>query len=417
MRSPAARRSATPRRSARSATRSRAPRSSPSSPARSRATSPTRRPTRCTCRRATTAASSASSTWPGTPPTACRCGSRSSRAGRARPRDRRDGAQRPVDRRDQPRARARRAVRRHLRRDPEQRRRPEGLHGARVAAPQRRPLRRVRPGLGRRPRRAAAVRDLPARVEHGREIGAPERNAPSIGAISHALARAAQFAVISGAIPSNVADQKAYTVHVSPRHNGGLFGEFDLAWDAAHGVPLRFAIFPRGSSTAAISVSVTHIRYGSVPASALSATPPAGTRIVRVHMPDRHDRAAAHKPHVTTAVGQAAASKAVGFTVAAPETLAGLPQHRVRAIVVGSHRAALVTYGRGLGTVFVLEQRKTDAKTPLSALPSVTVNGIRAHELDTTLGSVIQWSRGGVTYTIAGSQSAERIMSAAKSLT
>jgi hypothetical protein len=252
---------------------------------------------------------------------------------------------------------------------------------------------------------------------HEKPGGATERNAPSIGAISHALARAAQFAVISGAIPSNVADQKAYTVHVSPRHNGGLFGEFDLAWDAAHGVPLRFAIFPRGSSTAAISVSVTHIRYGSVPASALSATPPAGTRIVRVHMPDRHDRAAAHKPHVTTAVGQAAASKAVGFTVAAPETLAGLPQHRVRAIVVGSHRAALVTYGRGLGTVFVLEQRKTDAKTPLSALPSVTVNGIRAHELDTTLGSVIQWSRGGVTYTIAGSQSAERIMSAAKSLT
>jgi hypothetical protein len=47
----------------------------------------------------------------------------------------------------------------------------------------------------------------------------------------------------------------------------------------------------------------------------------------------------------------------------------------------------------------------------------VTVNGIRAHELDTTLGSVIQWSRGGVTYTIAGSQSAERILSAAKSLT
>jgi len=256
---------------------------------------------------------------------------------------------------------------------------------------------------------------LPVR-HHGKPGGATERNVPTIAAISHALSRAAKFAIISGAIPSNVAGREAYSVHVSPRHNGGLFGEFDLAWDAAHAVPLRFAIFPRGSSTAAISITVTHIRYGQVPASSLSMTPPAGTKIVHVHMPSRHDRAT-QKPHVTTAVGQAAASKALGFSVAAPASLAGLPQHNVRAIAIGSHRAALATYGRGLGTVFLLEQRKTGEKTALSALPSVTVNGIKAHELDTTLGSVIQWSRGGVTYTIAGSQSPERIMSAAKSLT
>lgn len=256
---------------------------------------------------------------------------------------------------------------------------------------------------------------LPVKHHAGR-ADARDHGVPSVAKITHALTQAAQFAVISGAIPSNVAGQEAYTVHVSPRHNGGLFGEFDLAWDAAHGVPLRFAIFPRGSSTAAISISVTHIRFGSVPASALSASVPAGTKVVRVHMPNRHDRSAQKKPNTTTAVGQAVASRLAGFTVAAPRTLAGLPQHQVRAIGVGSHRAALVTYGRGLGTVFVLEQRKMSAHSPLGALPSVTVNGIRAHELDTTLGSVIQWSRGGITYTIAGSQSAERIMSAAKSL-
>jgi outer membrane lipoprotein-sorting protein len=251
---------------------------------------------------------------------------------------------------------------------------------------------------------------------HERHGDATDHHVPSVSQISQALTRAAQFALISGAIPSNVAGQEAYTVHVSPRQNGGLFGEFDLAWDAAHGVPLRFAIFPRGSSTAAISISVTHIRFGKVAASDLSASVPAGTKVVRVHMPNRHDRSAQHRPNMTTAVGQAVASRAAGFTVAAPRTLAGLPQRQVRAIGVGSHRAVLVTYGRGLGTVFVLEQRKTGKDTPLSALPTVTVNGIRAHELDTTLGSVIQWSRGGITYTIAGSQSAERIMSGAQSL-
>jgi outer membrane lipoprotein-sorting protein len=250
---------------------------------------------------------------------------------------------------------------------------------------------------------------------HQKPGGAAEHNVPTMAAITHALAQASKFAILSGAIPSNVAGREAYTVHVSPRHNGGLFGEFDLAWDAAHAVPLRFAIFPRGSSTAALSVSVTHIRYGAIPARALSMTPPAGTKIVHVHMPSRHEHAM-QQAHVAPAVGAAAASRAVGFTVAAPKTLAGFPQHQVRAISIGSHRAALATYGRGLGTIFLLEQRTSGSKSALSSLPSVSVAGIRAHELDTTLGSVIQWSRGGVTYTIAGSQSAERLMSAAQSL-
>jgi hypothetical protein len=246
--------------------------------------------------------------------------------------------------------------------------------------------------------------------------GAPtEPIAPTMAAIQHALTQASKFAVLSGAIPSNVAGREAYTVHVSPRHNGGLFGEFDLAWDAAHAVPLRFAIFPRGSSTAAISISVTHIRYGAIPARALSMTPPAGTKIVHVHMPSRHEHPA-QQAHVAPAAGAAAVSKAVGFTVAAPKRLAGFPQHELRAVSIGSHRAALATYGRGLGTVFLLEQRASGSQTPLSSLPSVSVAGIKAHELDTTLGSVIQWSRGGVTYTIAGSQSAERLLSAAQSL-
>src|SRR6185437_11234972 len=116
------------------------------------------------------------------------------------------------------------------------------------------------------------------------------------------------------------------------------------------------------------------------------------------------------------AVGAAAVSKAVGFNVASPETLAGIPQHQVSEISIGSHKAALATYARGLGTVFLLEQRASGSKTPLSALPSVSVAGIKAHGLDTTLGSVIQWSHGGVAYTIAGSQSAQRLISAAESL-
>jgi hypothetical protein len=44
------------------------------------------------------------------------------------------------------------------------------------------------------------------------------------------------------------------------------------------------------------------------------------------------------------------------------------------------------------------------------------VNGTRGRELDTTLGSLVQFTRGGVTYTILGSQPAATIMTAAQAL-
>ena len=45
-----------------------------------------------------------------------------------------------------------------------------------------------------------------------------------------------------GATPSDVAGQAAYTVRVSPKHDGGLLGAGALAWDALKGVPLRVAV-------------------------------------------------------------------------------------------------------------------------------------------------------------------------------
>jgi hypothetical protein len=49
-------------------------------------------------------------------------------------------------------------------------------------------------------------------------------------------------------------------------------------------------------------------------------------------------------------------------------------------------------------------------------LPSASVNGLRGRELETTLGTLVQFSRGGVTYTVVGSQTADTIMGAAQSL-
>ena len=240
---------------------------------------------------------------------------------------------------------------------------------------------------------------------------------PSIAAINRGIARLGKVAVVSGAIPGNVAGQKAYTVRLAPRHNGGLFGNFELAWDAARGVPLHFAIYPHGSSTAAIAITVTHIHYGPVSAARLALTPPAGTKIVHVHMPTQQSSKDAHTAHASRSVtGAAAVQRAVGFQLAAPAKLAGFSQGEVRSVDVGKTPAALVTYGKGLGTVFVLEQRATTGKSQAAVLPAATVNGAKGHELDTTLGSLVQFTRGGITYTVVGSQPAATIMTAAQAL-
>jgi hypothetical protein len=241
-------------------------------------------------------------------------------------------------------------------------------------------------------------------------------SAPTIAEIQKSIARLGHVAVISGAIPSNVAGRKAYTVRMSPRHNGGLFGNFELAWDAANGVPLHFAIYPRGSNTAAIAITATHIQYGAVSSARLALTLPAGTKIVHVHKPSQTRLHSKTAHSAADATGTAAVSRAVGFRLAAPAKLAGLAQRQVRSVDVGKSPAALLTYGRGLGTVFVLEQRATRGGSPLQSLPSASINGTKGHELDTTLGSLVQFTRMGVTYTILGSQPAATIMTAAQSL-
>ena len=52
----------------------------------------------------------------------------------------------------------------------------------------------------------------------------------------------------------------------------------------------------------------------------------------------------------------------------------------------------------------------------LDALPSVSLDGVTAHELATQLGTVLGWDRGGVTYVLAGSIPTAAAESAARSL-
>ena len=122
----------------------------------------------------------------------------------------------------------------------------------------------------------AYVADLPKETDTSTGTTA----APTLDQISAFLADLAKHWTVSGATPSDVAGQAAYTVSVSPSHDGGLLGSAELAWDAAQGVPLKIAIYAQGSSSAALALQVDQISYGAVPESDIAISVPAGAKTI-----------------------------------------------------------------------------------------------------------------------------------------
>jgi hypothetical protein len=255
----------------------------------------------------------------------------------------------------------------------------------------------------------AYVLSLPGKKSSGRA------GAPSLQEIAAALAKTAEHWAIGTAVPANVAGQEAYSVTVSPKHDGGLLGSAELAWDAVNGVPLRIAVTAQGSSSPVLALEATDISFGSVPDGDIDVTPPAGTKTVDLSSAGRAGAQAT--PAVT---GLAAVQAAAPFAVVAPDTLVGLPRHDVRLVGPSGSRAVLVTYGRGLGAILVVErQSSTGTGQPgglLASLPTVSLDGITAHELVTQLGTVLTWDGGGVSYVLAGSIPPAAAESAARAL-
>jgi outer membrane lipoprotein-sorting protein len=238
--------------------------------------------------------------------------------------------------------------------------------------------------------------------------------APSLTQIGDFLSKLGESADISAAQPTDIAGRPAYNVKISPKHDGGLLGYAELAWDAEQGVPLRVAVYAQGSSKPVLELAATDVTYGSVPSSAVDVSPPAGAKTV--------DLSGATKPETgadktKAATGLAAVQAAVDFPVSAPDTLVGLPRQDVRTV---GGKNALVVYGQGLGAIVVLERKADAAGTtpsgPMSALPSVSLDGLTGHELATQLGTAIEWQRNGVSFVLAGSLPPAAAESAARAL-
>lgn len=217
--------------------------------------------------------------------------------------------------------------------------------------------------------------------------GADSHEVPTVAEIEEHVTQARKHADISEPTPTDVAGQAAYTVRVAPRENGGLIAGAELSWDAVHGNPLRAAIYSTDSSAPVIELAATEASYGQPESSALEFTPPANAKIENVKLPESSgqqatDGGSGEKPHVTL-------------------------------------------HGKGLGAIVLAESPvKTGSNSSsgeslpsqLQGLQQVDVNGVKASELPTQLGTLLTFERAGVRYLLAGSVTPSAIEAFARSL-
>ncbi len=252
---------------------------------------------------------------------------------------------------------------------------------------------------------------LPARKDTGTEAS---KTPPSVGDIQDALNRLAAHAHVSGATPTDVAGEPAYSVRIEPQDHSSLLGGAELAWDALNGVPLRVGIYARGSSSPVVEVAVTDITFGGVSDGDVSISPPADATVVDLSPPSGHDSSSGHTQQ--SIEGLAAVKAAANFPVVFPDTVAGRARTTVRLVGSGDSQAAVAVYGENLGAIAVVERKGSDHAGPLGSLPTVTVGGHSAHELATPLATILEWQRDGVSTIVAGSVTPAAAESAAADL-
>ena len=215
----------------------------------------------------------------------------------------------------------------------------------------------------------------------------PHGEAPSVAKVEEAIAHLKAHAEISGATPTDVAGQPAYTVRISPKESGSLIGGAELSFDSVHGVPLRAAVYSSTSSAPVIELAASEVSYGPVADSVFAFTPPAGAKVEEIS--------------ASGSAGSGAPAK-----TGADKT---------------GNKPTVTTHGQGIAAIAVAESKvpagagKSTSAT-IEALPKVNINGASASELRTALGTILSFERSGVRYVLAGSVTPAAIEALARGL-
>jgi outer membrane lipoprotein-sorting protein len=237
--------------------------------------------------------------------------------------------------------------------------------------------------------------------------------------IQKALDELAKTWTVSGATPTNTAGQESYTVKISPKDDGGLLGAAQAAWDAVTGAPLRVAVYAQGQTDPVLELAATDVSYDAVSDADVNVSPPKDAKVNDLTPKDGPGAGAgtrdeqAHGKHDATQ-SLADVQRALGYDIAAPDTLAGLPRKSVSLVTLDGDDAALAIYGKGFGAIAVLQHKTgSGANDPAPqgkggrdqglSLPEINIDGATGNELATALGTVVTFERGGMSYVVAGS--------------
>ncbi|HEX3434098.1 MAG TPA: DUF2092 domain-containing protein [Solirubrobacteraceae bacterium] len=215
----------------------------------------------------------------------------------------------------------------------------------------------------------------------GSDSGKPHE-VPSVAKIEEAIAKL-KHATLSGATPTDIAGQPAYTARISPSEGGSLIGGAELSWDADNGVPLRAAVYSSSSSSPVLELAASEVSFQPVASSVFEFTPPANAKVEEVKLPSKdakangEDSGSADHPNVTE-------------------------------------------HGEGITAVQVLESKvKPGEKQPNlpEGLQKVKLDATTtATELPTALGTLLSFERSGVRYVLAGAITPAQIETVARGL-
>jgi outer membrane lipoprotein-sorting protein len=238
------------------------------------------------------------------------------------------------------------------------------------------------------------------------KTGAQRQDVPTVAQIQEGIERLSRHADVSGATPTDVGGQPAYTVRVSPREGGSLIAGAELSWDAVHGVPLRAAVYSTNSAAPVIELAATEISYEPVESSTLDFKPPANAKLQEVTLPTHSSGPSGSGP---------SGSGRSDSAPSAPST-----QGPSGSTNSGGSHPHVTLHGKGLAAIALLESPvKTGSKEPASSLEGlqkVDINGTKASELPTALGTILTFERAGVRYLLAGSVTPSAIEAFARSL-
>jgi hypothetical protein len=227
----------------------------------------------------------------------------------------------------------------------------------------------------------------------------------TVAQVQEGIDRAGKHAEISEASPTDVAGQAAYTVRVSPREDGGLVAGAELSWDAVHGVPLRGAVYSTTSFAPVLELAATEISYGPVDPSTLDFAAPSSAKVEDVTLPDH----AGSSGPVPSGSGPGSSGSGLGSSGSGSSGSG-----------VGANRPHVTVHGKGLAGIAVLESAAKagsgEGEPQLEGLRKIDVNGVKASELPTALGTILSFERAGMRYLLAGSVTPSAIEAFAKGL-